>query len=264
MNAFVLRITLLVFLPISACVPAATPGSAPPRVSRSYFDAGTTAYRAANYETAATLFREASAKEPSSGSFLNLGNSEWQRGRVGYAILAWERALWVDPFNRAAKDNLDFARGATQLDSPYLAWYEVASSWLPSAWWAWLAGVSLWFAIGAVMLPGILRWRRSGFYHVLAALGFAFFLLSLPAHLGVATRSRLAFVLERETPLCLTPTREGQVLTRLAAGEPLRIDRKRGSYYLVSSPRFRGWVEDYAVGIVGEPQKAYTVASSGT
>jgi tetratricopeptide (TPR) repeat protein len=218
--------------------------------STAIFKAGATAYKAGDYVIAAEAFSQAGGLTPSTGSFLNLGNSEWRRGRAGRAIVAWERAAWIDPANKAARNNLEFARKAAQLDAPYLAWHEVASTWLPVNWWAWLTGISLWTAIGAALLPGVLRLRRAAWHQALAPLGLVIFLLSLPAHVGVVTRARLGFVLERDTPLRLTPTQEGQYSVRLASGEPARVRRFRGKYAFVHTRRAQGWIETRALGLI--------------
>jgi tetratricopeptide (TPR) repeat protein len=214
------------------------------------FQRGLTAYRAGHYEIAAQLFDESSRAEPSVGAFFNLGNAEWRRGHTGRAILAWEQAAWIDPFHSGARNNLEFARKAAQLDAPYLTWYEAASSWLPPNWWAWITGMSLWLAIGAAMLPGILRARKVMWHQAVSACGLALFLLSLPAHWGVATRARLGFVLERDTPLRLTPTRDAQSETRLASGEPVRLKRAKGDYVLVATQRAQGWIEAGSLGLL--------------
>ena len=114
--------------------------------------------------------------------------------------------------------DLRFARKTAQLEAPELAWYEVISTWLPGNWWAWIAGASLWLAVGMVMLPGILRWRKATWHQAVAAFCLMVFLLSIPAYIGLHTRSRLGFVLQPDTVLRLTPTVEAQAVTRLAAG----------------------------------------------
>src|ERR1035437_635045 len=95
------------------------------------FQAGATAYRAADYTQAAEAFRQSVTLQPASGAPQDLGNAEWQSHRTGEAILAWEQALWLDPFNDAARQKLRFARKTAQLEAPELAWYEVISTWLP-------------------------------------------------------------------------------------------------------------------------------------
>ena len=188
--------------------------------------------------------------EPSSGALQNLGLAEWERRRPGPAILAWEQSLWLDPFNQAARGNLRFARKAAQLEAPELTWYEVVSTCLPVNWWAWLAGLGFWLAIGAILLPGIFRQRKAAWHQAVAALGVTVFLLSVPAHLGVHTRSRIGFIVQKDTPLRLTPTQEAQTLTRLAAGEPARWQRARGNYVLIRTSRAVGWVEREQFGLI--------------
>ena len=192
---------------------------------------------------AADAFRQSVTLQPASGTLQALGNAEWQQHRTGDAILAWEQALWLDPFNQSARQNLRFARKTAQLEAPELAWYEVISTWLPVSWWAWIAGGSLWLAVGMGMLPGILRRRKATWHQAIAALALMVFLLSIPALFGVQTRARIGFVLQKDTPLRLTPTLDAQALTRLAPGEPARWVRARGSYVLIRTGRTLGWVK---------------------
>jgi tetratricopeptide (TPR) repeat protein len=207
------------------------------------FQAGTTAYRASDYSRAAEAFRQSVVLQPASGALQDLGNAEWRCQHTGAAILAWEQARWLDPFNPSVRRNLGFARKTAQLEAPDLTWYEVVSTWLPANWWAWIAGTSFWLAVGMGILPGVLRQRKATWHQAVAALGLMVFLLTLPAHLGVQTRSRIGFVLQKDTPLRLTPTLEAQAMTRLAAGEPGRWVRARGNYVLIRTSRTLGWVE---------------------
>ena len=214
-----------------------------------FFQAGTTAYRASDYAHAAEAFRLSVALQPASGALQDLGNAEWRCQHTGAAILAWEQARWLDPFNRSVRQNLGFARKTAQLEAPDLTWYEVVSTWLPASWWAWIAGTSLWLAVGMGILPGVLRQRKATWHQAVAALGLMVFLLSLPAHIGVQTRSRIGFVLKQDTPLRLTPTLEAQAITHLGSGEPGRWVRARGDYVLIRTSRALGWVEGDQFGL---------------
>jgi len=219
----------------------AAPGAA--ASADALFREGTGAYREGEYSRAARAFGEAAGRRPASGTLRNLGNAQWQGGQTGRAIVAWEQALWLDPFNRAARNNLRFARKVAQVEAPELSWDEVVSTWLPIDWWAWIMGVSLWLAVGMVLLPGILRRRKAAWHQAVAALGIMVFLLSVPAHFGVHTRARIGFVVQKDAPLRLTPTQEAQVLARLSAGEPARCVRARGPYALIRTNRALGWIE---------------------
>lgn len=207
------------------------------------FNEGTAAFKANDFSGAIKAFRQSAAVQPASGTLQDLGLSEWHRGHAGAAILCWEQSLWLEPFNTAARGNLRYARKIAQLESPELAWYEVVSTWLPGNWWAWIAGISFWVAVAMVMLPPIFRQRKAAWHQAVAALGLTIFLLSIPAHIGVHTRSRIGFIQQKDTPLRLTPTQEAQFVTRLAAGEPARVERRRGNYLLIRTNRSAGWVE---------------------
>jgi hypothetical protein len=214
------------------------------------FLAGSQQYRAGDYPAAAQAFLESALRRPASGTFQNLGNAEWEQGRAGQAILAWEQALSLNPFNQAVRMNLRYARRSAQLEAPELAWYEVASAWLPVNWWGWIATGSFWLAVGMVTLPGMLRRRKAAWHQAIGALGLMIFLLSVPALAGVHTRSRMGHVLQKDTPLRLTPTADAQFISRLAAGEPARWERSRGSYILIRTSRGRGWVEQRELGLI--------------
>ncbi len=207
-----------------------------------HFSAGVKAYRLSEFSAAAKAFGKSATAQPAAGTFLNLGNAEWQRGRVGPAILAWERAQWLSPTAAEPHNNLKLARAIAQIEAPDLAWYEVASLWLPARGWAWVTAASLWLVAAMLALPGILRQRRKSWPQALATVGLTLFLISLPAHLGWFTRSSLGFVLQADTPLRLTPTTEAQEITRLGAGEPARCERVMGDYLYVRLNHAAGWV----------------------
>ena len=208
------------------------------------FQAGCEAYAAGRFEQALASFQKAVATEPSSGAWHNLGNAQWQCGQPGPAVLSWERALWISPFQANPRANLRFARKVGQLSAPELSWWEVCSTWLPVNVWAWIAAASFWSALALVLLPTLFRWRKADWHQAVAATGFAVFLLTIPALVGVQTRASLGVVLGKDTPLRLTPTAEAQTLTRLAAGEMARVESRRGHYlYIRTSGDAAGWIE---------------------
>lgn len=217
------------------------------------FAMGAAAYRAGDFVAATEAFRASAVAQPASGTLQNLGNAEWQRGRTAEAILAWEQALWVNPFDKNARNNLRFARQAAQLEAPELRWYEVASTWLPVNWWAWIVGGSLWTVVGVLTLPGVLRLRRASWQQAVAAVALGILLLSLPAHLGTMTRTRLGVVLPKDTPLRFTPTAGAEAITRLAPGEPARWVRSRGDYLFIRTNRGAGWIERGQFALICRP-----------
>ena len=218
-----------------------------------FFEKGLVAANAGNFSDAAVDFEKSVQRKPSSGALLNLGIAEWQRGHAGAAILAWERAQWIDPFDSRATQNLKFARAVAELDAPESKWFEIASTWLPADAWVWLAGASLWLAAGALVLPRVFRWKRSGWQQTLAALGFSIFIFSMTANFGVVSRTQIGFVVKKDAPLLLTPTREGEVIATLTGGEAARKLRTRGNYLLVRTSSALGWIAQEDFGLVSSP-----------
>lgn len=240
----------LVCLAFFAC----SSGMAQTVPAEALFQQGTNAYLKGDFEQASLCFRGEVAAAPTPAAWYNLGNAEWQSAHPGQAILAWERAHWLAPFDKDTRENLRFARNARQLDAPELAWYETGSTWLPADAWPWIACVSFWTALSFLMLPGILHWRKAEWHQGIAAAGFAVFLLTIPALIGVQTRSKLGVLTSDATPLRLTPTTEAQVLYKLPPGETVRLEREHGKYLYVRTGSGAGWVERTEVGLIAGNQ----------
>ncbi len=216
------------------------------------FSRGMALSRAGEFPEAAAAFEKSAQAQPASGTLVNLGLAEWQRGHAGAAIRVWEQARWIDPFDERAAQNLKFARAVAQVDEPQLKWFETASTWLPPNDWVWIAGASLWLAVGALVLPPVFRRKKSDWQQALAAIGLGIFLASLTANFGVVSRTNLGFVLKRSSALMLTPTRNSEVISTLNAGESARKLRSRGNYYFIHTASESGWIERSAFGLVSE------------
>jgi len=215
-----------------------------------WFQRGSEAYRARDFVASAEAFGKCVAQQPGVGALQNLGLAEWQSGDVGEAVLAWERVSWLDPANREAKSNLGFARANAQLEAPELAWYEVPSTWISADSWAWIASLALWFTAGVIVVPVVMRKRRTSWQQALAAAGLVVFLVSVPAQVGAWTRSRIGFVTSKGVALRLTPTLEAETVTQLAPGEPVRWVRARGNYLFVRTSQSTGWLERKEIGLI--------------
>jgi hypothetical protein len=114
----------------------------------------------------------------------------------------------------------------------------------------WLAAAGLWLAVGALVLPRVLRWRKSGGPQALAALGFCVFIFALTANVGVVSRTNLGVVLKKNAPLLLTPTRTGEMISTLNAGEAARKIKARGDFYFIRTAMGAGWVAKEHFGLI--------------
>jgi tetratricopeptide (TPR) repeat protein len=210
-----------------------------------FFEKGLAAYEARDFAGASKWFNEAVKQTPSAEAWRNLGNAQWQGELPGPAILAWERALWINPMDADAAASLRFARQSVPAGEMPLRWWEAFSTWLPANAWAWSAAGSFWLAVAlAFVWSAILGWRRSAWTQSLAATAFGVFLLTITGVTGIQTRTDLGVVLSPATPLRQTPARHAQILTRLAAGELVRSRYVRGDYFFVcTSAGDSGWLE---------------------
>jgi len=236
---------IIVFLVAFVCV--MNSGRA---ATNDFFAQGVELSRAGQFPEAAAVFEKSASNQPAAGTLVNLGLAEWQRGHAGAAILAWEQALWINPFDSRAKTNLDFARQAAQVDAPQLKWFETVSTWLPPNAWVWLAAATFWLAVGLLLLPGIFWRRKAGWQQWLAALAFGVFLFSLTADFGVVSRTQIGFVTRKNAQLQLTPTHNGEIISTLAAGEPARKLRMRGNYVFIRTLGGAGWLEQDDFGLI--------------
>jgi tetratricopeptide (TPR) repeat protein len=211
---------------------------------RSLFAQGTQAFLSGDYAAAVRFYSQSASEEPSAGAYVNLGHAEWKLGHVGPAILAWERAQWLDPLDPNAKTNLRFVRKQAQLDAPNYTWYELCSAWLPSFLWAWLASLSFWVALGLLILPGLLSRPKTEWQQGLAAGAFAIFLLTLPALAGIQSRSAWGVIIDDRAHLRITPTEHAQMLTKLNPGELAKLERRRGDFWFVrANNTAAGWIK---------------------
>lgn len=207
-----------------------------------HFHAGVIAYEAGQYDLAARAFNDALAEKTAPGTLLNLGLAEWRGGRTGEAVVAWEQAAWLDPFNRDVQKNLLYAQETAQLSPVELTWFEQTSTWLPANCWTMIAGGSLWLAVALVTVPGFFRRRKAGWHQTVAALALGIFLLSLAPALGIVTRSKIGIITDKNTRLRLTPTQSAETTASLPPGEPVRALRQHGDYFFVHTQNGDGWV----------------------
>lgn len=131
------------------------------------------AYTAENYIEAATLYQTAiDSLGTSSDLYYNLGNSLYRLGKPGKAVVAYERALRLDPTNTDARTNLEFVNSRL-IDRPAERgtlvgnMLDTASLTLHSNAWAWTAFGCFLVFLGAVALyifcPSVI-WRKVGFF----------------------------------------------------------------------------------------------------
>lgn len=173
------------------------------------------AYTTDRFQEATALYNKAIDTEGTSAAiYYNLGNSYYRQGKLGNAILCYERALRLDPTNQRVKANLEFVNSklidkpgerGTFLSNSINAITMCASS----NTWAWIA-----FGFFTLTIIGILLYffsshivvRKLGFFGGIATILFtiATIILSINGR-NISRSCDYAIVTAPSTILSTTP-----------------------------------------------------------
>lgn len=131
------------------------------------------AYNARDYETAVRLYHKSiSDNGPSAIVYYNLGNAYYRIGKLGRAVIFYERALALDPSLKDARTNLDFVNtkilDKPEDDSSFLGnlHERIVASMSPDAW-AWFSFglfIAMLAALALYIFTGSVELRKIGFF----------------------------------------------------------------------------------------------------
>ena len=142
--------------------------------------------RLARFASAQRLYWQLTQSDsPSAGLWTNAGNAALQAEDLGNAILAYRRALALDPDHRQASQNIEHARSllpawvarpsrGSALDA-FFFWHKSFSRAERTTY------AALGFALAVLLLAASIRWRRSALRNLalLPALGWAALMISV-------------------------------------------------------------------------------------
>ncbi len=134
---------------------------------------GEAAYNKKNYADALHYYKQALEQNGvSSELYYNIGNTQYRLGNIGQAVIAYERALKLDPSNASAERNLNFVKtkitDRPEDDSSFL--YNIHRnivSWCTPNAWAWTAFVFFVLLTGMLavyIFTSNINMRKFGFF----------------------------------------------------------------------------------------------------
>lgn len=203
----------------------------------------------------ATLFspcflRGALPTDPASGdpgALAAKGNAAWRAGDRGGAVLMWERSLILERSQPAAIAGLEVAAEAGA-KHPVSGVTEAYASALPESAWTWLAAAAFWTVVVALALPYVSSAPARPGRHALAGVALAVLILALPGIHGARRHRARAVVIAPETPLLRTPTRTGETVRTVEAGDRVRLSERKGDYRrVITADEETGWMRDDAL-----------------
>lgn len=222
------------------------------------FESANTAYADGRYRDAVALYQTIIAEQPNAKAsemarvYYNLGNAQFKQGELAQAILAYERALRLDPRNEDIKHNLRFAQSRITddiKDNDFFlsSWVKAMRNSASEEVWRWVS-VGL-FILGLVgillfLLSPILWLRKSAFYIALLAL-----FISLCAGLNARslhqrdTLRNEAIIIQGIVNAKSSPDRSGTDLFTIHEGTKVTIGETIGEWANIRVAQYEGWIE---------------------
>lgn len=202
------------------------------------------AYAKGTYAEAAEQWREEISQAGATAPLLAaLGNAEWKLGRKGRAMICWERALLLNPYDPVAAAGLRHAQNAGGVERPASSWYEDYARPIGANAWLLLAVGAAWTGLLCLLLPRLRR-QPAGEWNQRMRMGAVTVLaLCIPGLWGAYTHSQRSVVRRTEVSLRLTPTTLGEPMIGVAEGDVVRAGRGFNGHIRVTTAAGKvGWV----------------------
>lgn len=219
----------------------------------SEFSRANAEFASGDYDAAATRFRAlVDAGNVSPALLYDLANADAKAGRVGAAVLGYERALALAPGDPDIHANLRQTRSAANLVAPEATqWQQVAAGMTVDGW-TWVALLALWTACG-LGIAHALRADEEG-RPGRAWFGALALSLAVAAACGALAATRLgqlqrAVALGPAPALRVAPFDESTISAELVAGQLVDVERAHEAFRLVRTTDGQaGWVPASEVG----------------
>jgi hypothetical protein len=208
------------------------------------FDAANQAFAAGRFAEAARGFEGVLAKQGWSAPVLfNLANAQQQEGRLGLAILNYERAALLAPSDRDIAANLNIARQKAGGQTERTASLHNAIRLLPLNGWVCLAATAVLVLAACIPLRRLLQRARLalGLGAVAAAVVLAGAITALALRWPELDR---AVVIAPDAVAGVSPVTIARPLFKLRAGEVVTLKRTHGAFALIQNHvGHEGWVK---------------------
>ena len=186
----------------------------------------------------------------SAAVLFNLGNADLRLGKIGDAILNFERAKWLAPHDPDIAANLSFARKQAGLVPAPDSWSENVAGLCSANGWAWLASVAL-----AVLCAGLVVVQFPGKYrgglYLLNAGSATVLVLALAAMAVRYQQLERAVLPAKVTPGLISPFTGAKPVAEFSAGQMVTVERTHAGFCFVRDQAgHSGWVSDGEVAMV--------------
>ncbi|MEE0921318.1 MAG: tetratricopeptide repeat protein [Paludibacteraceae bacterium] len=209
-------------------------------------------YAEGNYAEAAAQYEQVITEQPSAEAYYNLGNAYFKQSELAQAILAYERALRIEPSYKDAKHNLLFAQSRIvdnieDTQSFFLSnWLKAIRNALNQQTWMILS-----IALFICMLIGFFLFafsqtvwvRKTAFYTSLVALLISFVACINAGSLHHRDTERAeAIITQGIVNAKSSPDRSGTDLFTVHEGTKVEITETIGDWCCIHVGNYIGWM----------------------
>ncbi len=227
------------------------------------FEHANAAYAAGNFQAAANGYEQLAASGVVLPEvFFNLANAYYRQGRIGLAILNYERALRLAPGFDSARDNLDKALRETahNLGRPLPpAWEQSLFFWHDALSYTETrtAAIAFWLLFWGLL--ALRQWRPLPYVRG-AAMAAGLLTLAFTGSAWIKAHPHpLAVVVSDKAAVRHGKSDQESVRFELFEGDRVLIDRREDGWARVEKAGGeRGWVRDSDVALVGPPYEFQT------
>jgi len=210
-------------------------------------------YAEGNYAEATTMYQQLISEQPSAEVYYNLGNAYFKQGELAQSILAYERALRLQPSHKNAKHNLQFAQSRIidnieDTQSFFLSnWFKAIRNALSENTWMWMS-----IAYFLCMLIGIFFFafshtiwiRKTAFYTSMVALLISIIACANAGSLHKRDTVRAeAIITQGVVNAKSSPDRSGTDLFTIHEGTKVEIRETIGDWCCIHVGNDVGWIQ---------------------
>jgi tetratricopeptide (TPR) repeat protein len=173
----------------------------------------------------------------------NLANAYYQDGKLGLAILSYQRAQLLAPRDADIAFNLHLARAKAGVADRPTAWFDRAAHCFSFNKLSWLGGAAV-----LVLVGGFVARQFAQRYRYVCRIGMAIATCALLAITSALVLQlpelNQAIVTVKNSPIYISPVTVGQPLYTLGEGQTVAVRNAYGDFILVeTSDGHRGWVK---------------------
>ena len=212
------------------------------------------AYERGDYRTAIMLYEQLLTEhKPSTNLLYNLGNAYYKEGKIGKAILNYERSLKLDPGFEPAQKNITFIKD--QMDYPFSGipefflkrWWDQLVLLFPISTWTWLHLFSLFLGVLGIsfwLFSNQIEIKKRGFFGGIGSLLFAFlFFILADQRKTHQLDSGEGIVLLNDVFLKVAPDEDSPDVIKLSEGVKVFIEDELNDWYKIYlEDREPGWI----------------------